>query len=176
MQLSAEPLGAATYDLEPGDALIATIEASIALAGFSGIVVVLGNRSLGEWLPVEELRLLNLLGASFQAFLISLLGILLLSANVPSSSAWVVCSVAWFLATALHVVRVIPRYHRSFKEDVPMATPVALWTTGTFTALVLLLQIINIVSLRDFWPVLAGIITNLALGARQFVHLLRSGR
>jgi hypothetical protein len=73
--------------VEPSDALVATIEASIALAGFSGIVVVLGSRSEGEWQSHEDLRLTNLLGASFQAFLVSLLGILLLSAQLPAATS-----------------------------------------------------------------------------------------
>jgi hypothetical protein len=162
--------------LEPSDALVATIEASIALAGFSGIVVVLGRRSQGEWRPQEELRLINLLGASFQAFVVSLLGILLLSAKLPAATSWVVCSAAWFLATGLHMGWVIVRSRRlDGQEDLSKTHPLFFWTSGALVLFVLLLQLANIASLRQFWPVLAGIVTNLTLGARQFVVLLRSG-
>ncbi|MAE93550.1 MAG: hypothetical protein CL910_02710 [Deltaproteobacteria bacterium] len=161
--------------MEPGDALIAAIEASIALAGFSGLVVVLGRRSQGEWLPQEELRLLNLLGASFQAFLISFLAVLLLSTNLPPSATWVSCSVVWSLATASHTGWVFARRRQLGDADLAKTNPVMFWSIGGLVLVVILLQIANIASIREFWPVLAGIIMNLALGARQFTHLLLSG-
>lgn len=161
--------------MEPSDVLMTAIEASIALAGFSGIVVVFGKRSQGEWLPQEDLRLTHLLGASFQAFLLSLLALLLLSANLPAYITWVVCSAVWFLAIAYHTGWAIVRSRRLGEEDLFKTNPVFSSFAGGLVAVALLLQVINIVWLREFWPLLAGIVTNLALGARQFVHLLRSG-
>ena len=162
--------------MEPSDALIAAIEASVALAGFSGIVVVFGRRSQGEWLPQEELRLSMLLGASFQALLVSFLGVLLLSANLPESTAWTVCSVIWSLATVSHTALVLVRTRGLAADDISKTNPVFFWLGGALVLLVVFLQILNVVSLREFWPVMAGIIVNLALGARQFVHLVSPGQ
>jgi hypothetical protein len=72
---------------------------------------------------------------------------------------------------------VIVRTRRLDREDDLSRThPVFFWTSGAWVLFVLLLQLVNIASLREFWPVLAGIVTNLPPGARQFVVLLRSGR
>jgi hypothetical protein len=161
--------------VEPGDALIATIEASMALAGFSGIVVVLGRRSQGEWRPQEELRLVNLLANSFTALLASLTGVLLLSTELARDVTWALCSLGWFVAVALHSGWVVIRSRTLGDDDLRKSSPPIFWLASAVSVGALALQLVNVAWLREFWPFFAGIVTSLVLGARQFVVLLRSG-
>jgi hypothetical protein len=106
---------------------------------------------------------------------VSLLGILLLSARLPAAAAWVVCSTAWLAATALHTGWAFYRSRQLGTEALSRTDPVYFWSSGAVVLLLLVLQVVNITSLREFCPVLAGIVMNLTLGARQFVVLLRAG-
>jgi hypothetical protein len=59
--------------VDGADTLLATAEVAVALAGFSGVVVVLGRPSLSDWTPVDVLRLQSLLGVSLGAVILALL-------------------------------------------------------------------------------------------------------
>jgi hypothetical protein len=50
--------------VEPTDALFNVVEASLALAGFAGIVTALGQRSTGNWRLDDRHRIVNLLLAT----------------------------------------------------------------------------------------------------------------
>lgn len=159
--------------MEPSDALTAIIEASIALAGFSGIVVAVGRRSEGEWRPQEDLRLVNLLVSSFTALLVALLGVLLLLTSLPPTTSWRLCSVAWLIAVAVHSGWIVSRSQRLGDEGLRHTHPGFYWFAVGLTLGVAALQAVNVVWLRAFWPVFAGIATNMVLAARQFLVLLR---
>jgi hypothetical protein len=62
--------------LEPGT-LSTFAEVGIALAGFSGVVVALGRRALGEWVPVDRLRSTTLVTLSLLLVVFSLLPLVL---------------------------------------------------------------------------------------------------
>jgi hypothetical protein len=59
--------------VDGADTLLTTAEVAVALAGFSGVVVVLGRPSLSDWTPVDVLRLQVLLGVSLGAVILALL-------------------------------------------------------------------------------------------------------
>jgi hypothetical protein len=59
--------------------LVSLTEIAVALAGFTGVVVVFGSRSAGSWLPGDRLRMGFMLEASLTAGGFSLLALLLLS-------------------------------------------------------------------------------------------------
>jgi hypothetical protein len=158
--------------MESGDALASTIEASIALAGFSGIVVVLGRRNQGEWRPQEELRLVNLLINGFTAFFSSLLGILLLSTSLSVETTWRICSLVWFVAVAAHSCWILMRSRRLGDYDLRKSNSFFFWFLTAVSTSALLLQLANVVWLHQFWPFFVGIVTSLLLGARQFVVLV----
>ncbi len=158
--------------MDPGDALTATVEASIALAGFSGIVVVLGRREHGEWSPHEQLRLVNLLANGFTALLLSLLGVLLLATSLQSGTVWSICSGVWFAAAAGHSGWVLARNRTLGADDLRHSSPFFYWALIGVSSIALALQIVNLIWLREFWPFFAGIVTSLGLGVRQFVALL----
>ena len=183
MKCVRQPSGCSRYAIHPswlsgskrmeaGDALASTIEASIALAGFSGIVVVLGRRNQGEWRPQEELRLGNLLVNGFTAFFSSLLGILLLSTSLSAETTWRVCSLAWFVVVAAHSCWILIRSRKLGDDDLRKSSPFFFWFLSAVSASALLLQLANVVSLHQFWPFFVGIVTCLFLGARQFVVLV----
>jgi len=71
---NAEPFG--DVDLEPGT-LSTFAEVGIALAGFSGVVVVLGRRAVGEWIPLDRFRAITLLTLSLLLVVFSLLPLVL---------------------------------------------------------------------------------------------------
>ena len=161
--------------MDPGDALASMIEASMALAGFSGIVVVLGRRGQGEWQPQEDLRLVNLLANSLTALLAALLGVLLLTTRLAPSIAWLVCSAVWLVAAGLHSAWIVGRSRALREQALRRTNPLFFWFGSALSAVALALQLVNIAWLREFWPFFAGLLTSLALGARQFVVLLRAG-
>ncbi len=49
------------------EVLVGLTEIAVALAGFTGVVVVFGSRSAGGWLPGDRLRMGFMLEASLTA-------------------------------------------------------------------------------------------------------------
>jgi hypothetical protein len=94
------------------DFLSTIAQVSVAIAGFSGIVVAIGHRAAGALTAIERLRLVGLLAESF--FILAL------------------------VVTAMMVIAVA------------------------------LLQVYNIVSLREFWPFAVALAFHLALALILF--------
>ena len=85
-------------DIDVSSILIAFAETGVALAGFSGVVVAFGSRSIGKWHYGDRLRLNFLLESSLTAGAFALLTLLLLSMiAAPDSVPWVTVSVLWAL-------------------------------------------------------------------------------
>ena len=72
--------------------LVGLTEIAVALAGFTGVVVVFGSRSAGSWLPGDRLRLAFLLEASLTAGGFSLLALVLYTSMQSSGNAWAIVS------------------------------------------------------------------------------------
>ena len=68
--------------MEPSDALFNVVEASIALAGFAGIVTALGQRSSGRWRSNDRARIVDLLVATLIPFGLSLFSLILIYAGI----------------------------------------------------------------------------------------------
>jgi hypothetical protein len=62
------------------------IEVGIGVAGFSGIVGVLGRRAEGQWSPSDRVRVALLLQTSFAAIGLSFLALALDGAGVVEST------------------------------------------------------------------------------------------
>ena len=72
-----------------GDELLGTIaEVAVTLAGFSGVIFALGNRSGGKLTAKEESGLTHMLLTSFGPVLISLFALLLLKSEIGIELAW----------------------------------------------------------------------------------------
>jgi hypothetical protein len=67
--------------MEPGEALGSAAQVAVALAGFSGLVVVFHSESIHDWSAVDKFRLRTLLGNSVLPFALSMIAQLLLTVD-----------------------------------------------------------------------------------------------
>lgn len=160
--------------METTEVLIGIAEIAVALAGFSGVVVVFGSRNAGAWHPGDRLRLGFLIESSLTAAgfsLLALLGIFFFPED--NNSAWVVTSALW----ALFMCGSLYSSHRRIKQnleqhddiDKTMNKVVSL----AFVSLIIL-QIANAYTLQSFAPLLVALCANLAGAAMQFARLITS--
>jgi len=160
--------------------LTAIIEASIALIGFSGVVVALGPRSSGEWFTGDRLRLTNLLGLGFILLACTVVGLIFVSAGL--AQVWTLSSLAWLLLVLPFAGWSIRRTYQLRREPrSPRSEPVRRWTPYYFrVALGVVLataglQAANAALLAEFWAFFVGLAVLLLLGVTQFIRLLWFG-
>ena len=155
------------------EVLVGLAEIAVALAGFTGVVVVFGSRSEGSWHPGDKLRLGFLLEASLTAGGFSLLALLLYSSLSETAAAWSIASFSWalYMVFSLYWSRLRIQENLSHHADVDRVANVLVFSV--FVALVVI-QLINALYWQQFGPLLAGLIVNLAGAAMQFARLIRS--
>ena len=151
--------------------LITYVQIGVAIAGFSGIVVSLGNRGRGEWSYRERQLLYVLLGMSGGCTLLSALPLILASTGLAEPTVWSAssgCSVVLQLglmgARARSVVRDVDTLFR------------ARWLLAEAYAggvLCVAAQLVNCIWLGAAWPHLATITWHLALAFIVFVRLVQ---
>jgi len=158
------------------DALLTTAEVAITLAGFSGIVAVLGRRGHGEWQPQERMRLTMLLASSFMAVFFAMLPIALLGLGLGEAGAWSVSSAILGACIAAshpmvsHFVRRMPG--DAVASEFPRSLGAFVLVVSLLIALLLLLNVVGFHFEREFGPYFAGLLWLLVLSAIQFVRLL----
>ena len=152
--------------------LVGIAEIAVALAGFTGVVVVFGSRSAGAWHPGDRLRLGFLLEASLTAGGFSLLALLLLSSIGDTDLTWAVASTAWglYMVFSLYTSR---RRIQQNSDHGDVDRTANLLVAGLFIA-VIMLQVANAVVWRQFAPFLAALFLNLAGATMQFARLIRT--
>ncbi len=157
---------------EPAETLMLLVEASVALAGFSGVVVVFGRRSAGEWSELERTRLINLLVSSFSVLFLSLAALLLLHAGVAPAITWRIGSGAFLLLIVHQSTQLVRRLRRISTDDpeVP-GIRLRLFFAGGHVVMVLV-SLGNLVVLGEFWPFLTTQVWSLGLGCSAFARLL----
>jgi len=74
--------------LEQGTIVSTIAEIAIALAGFTGVVAVLGHRSQGTWSSAERLQLRVLVETSLTVLFASLVPGLLLTTSMSDAAVW----------------------------------------------------------------------------------------
>jgi hypothetical protein len=146
------------------------VEVCVAIAGFSGIVIVLGRRQSGEWTPVDRLRLGGLLNASVAPMGISGLALILLASQVPSESVWRICSATYAVLNALFWARGMRRAANLEPEEMNRAQMLIVAVSGAATTLLL---IANVLSLHSFWPLAIGLVYHVAIALFNFFGLLQ---
>jgi hypothetical protein len=165
--------------MDPIELLTAIIEASIALIGFSGLVVVLGRRASGEWAPRDKDRLIILLGIGFILLACTLVALVLLSAGISHARVWALSSVLWVVLALPLTVWVFSRVFRVWPEQSPLRESTLTWTYVRVSIAVVMatvaVQVANAAYLAAFWPFLLGLAVLLVLGATQFFRLLWFG-
>jgi hypothetical protein len=153
--------------------LTAIIEASVALIGFSGLVVALGRRASGEWSPGDKTRLGTLLAIGFILLACALIALILLSAGLSGAVVWALSSVVW-------VVLVLPvsvwAFSRVVGNPADPTTPLSVLAVNLGAlAAAAAVQVANAAYLAEFWPFLLALAVLLLIGVTQFFRLLWFG-
>ena len=155
--------------MDPGDILTLVIEYSIAIVGFSGIVIVLGRRESGEWTAVDRLRLTGLLNASFAPMSMAGFALIMLASKVPSEMVWKICSSAYAL---LYLVFASRGIRRATSLDSSEKNTAQIFVVVVSVVAVVALLIFNATTISSFWPFAIALAFHTALGLFNFVGLL----
>src|SRR6266851_1969294 len=88
--------------VQPSEALSASAQVAVTLAGFAGVVVAFRNRSVHEWSKIDKFRLQILLTNSAVPFVLSILAMVLLSTSLDLQTVWpFFAAIATLLALAM---------------------------------------------------------------------------
>lgn len=160
--------------MQPSEALSASAQIAVTLAGFAGVVVAFRSRSVHEWSKVDKFRLHFLLNNSALPFLLSIFAMFLATANLNEQTMWRLCSLAAFIAAAgsgqifARSLRTLSREElkaSGFRRSISVSS-------GLLAIAATLLQLYNVIRLQTFWPFFGIIATWLSLGMIQFVLLV----
>jgi hypothetical protein len=158
--------------MDQSEVLIGIAEIATALAGFTGVVVVFGSRSEGNWHPGDRLRLNFLLEASLTAGGFALMALILFG-SVTANLAWAATSAAWALFMPFSLYSSGRRIRESLKSHGDVDRLANRLVFLMFATLVVL-QVANALVWQQFTPLLAALSVNLAGAAMQFARLIRS--
>jgi len=156
---------------DPVETLRILVEASVAIAGFSGVVVVFGRRATEEWSELERSRIRNLLITSFTVLFLSLVALLLLHSGIDSETTWRVGSAAWSVSATYNLILVL-RGHRSARGDPQRSSTTSVALVIGTTIIVVGLNLANALVLGRFWPFLTALIWLFAASCYTFARLL----
>ena len=151
--------------------LVTYIQVGVAISGFSGIVVSLGNRGQGAWSYRERSSYMLCSGQAAGALYYSALPLILASTGLAEPTVWSVssgCSV--LLQLGLMVARA-----RSVLRDADTLARERWVLAGAYTGGVVCgaAQLVNCVWLGVAWPHLATTMWHLALSFLVFVRLVQ---
>jgi hypothetical protein len=160
--------------MQPSEALSASAQIAVALAGFAGVVVAFRSGSVHEWSKIDQFRLQILLRNSAIPFVLSILGMVLSSTALDEQRLWQVCSILAFVmivAVGQQISRGIRRLSAAeFRGG--GGSPFVFYGSSVVGIAVTLLQLYNAITLKLFWPFFAAIATLLLLAMLQFVRLV----
>ena len=160
--------------MQGSDVLLTICEVSIAYAGFTSIVGVLGQRGGGEWEREDSFRLWLMIESSLATLFFSLLPFVVHYFNQPESVVWGVGSAVMTLFLIVHMVIVVPRLN-ALQRAGEWSTQRYEWVVGGLILSIFALQTLNTLGVgfeRSFGAYLLGLILLLALGSMHFVALL----
>lgn len=161
---------------DPHGTLSIFAEVSIALAGFSGIVIAVGKRSLGSMSALESRRLSNLFFLSGVALGMSLIGLSLLSVGFTDPNViWVWGSATIFLIGSPWLVRDAARVFRLEAAERAQVNKPLILTFNALAIAMLALQLANWLSIHREWPFFLALVMIIAGALQQFILLVRSG-
>jgi hypothetical protein len=158
-------------------ALTAVAEVAIALAGFSGVVVVF-RRSEDPWLPEDRFRIAVLVISSFMTAAFAFLPLLLWGMVGAEHRVWQASSACWSIFGIWLIVWSRSRIARIVAEDPAVRERVSpgvpnlmLYGIGP---LFVLISISNAVLWGEFSPYLAVLVFGLVASGIQFGRILWS--
>ena len=165
------PLPAIIVQRMKEDLLLATFASlAVALAGFSGIVVVLGGHARGEWSSRDRYLLTALLTSSGGSALLSVLPLVLDSAEIAEPTIWMISSAS---AVVLQAGLLAVRARRISRDaDTRIRERVVLIASYGGGSAFMILELVNCFWLRTSWPHLGTIAWHLAISFTVFVRLV----
>ena len=151
-------------------------EVAVALAGFSGIIIAFGRRSLGALSPLESRRLYNLYFSSGLVLFSSLLGNSLIHAeSLDAALLWrgesmliLVFGFPWIVIDWFRVRRLDSTERADVKAYI-------LYPFICVGLLALILQVLNVIALGQSWPFFVALVFVIAFAFQQFILLVRMG-
>ncbi len=155
--------------MEPADFLSLVIETSITIAGFTGIVIVLGRRAAGEWSARDRIQLRALLLSTMTPIAISGLGLLLITTEMPLVHVWRIISAFTVVLYCFHMVTGLRRAHQVLDKEFLGGT---LYLLLSLSALVSLVVAANALVLATFWPIALLLTWMIGLSLFNFIQLL----
>ena len=158
--------------MEAEGILTALAEVAIAIAGFSGIVVALQDRSR-PWSETDKLRFSMLLQVSLSCVFWSLIPIVLHLMDASEPFVWSWSSGIWLVAIICLVSYRIRQLRRIPDQEADQAYRAARVFIFSLLSIAVLLQIANVGWLRVPWPHIVTIMLGLLITAFLFIRLLR---
>ena len=152
--------------MEPDSALIGVAEIAVAIAGFAGIAAALRHGAAHTWPRADRDRMVDLVTHSGIALFAALTPLVFGYQGGLDARLWAVSSFIWASCAAVGIALSMLRASRRRA----MRSPITLIVPLLFL-LVLLLQVYNVTTLREFWPYLTGLVANLAFAFFQFMAL-----
>ncbi|MGH8200216.1 MAG: hypothetical protein ACREVO_07600 [Steroidobacteraceae bacterium] len=162
------------HRMQPTEGLSTAAIISVTVAGFSGIVAVFGGGLLHEWPRIDRFRLQLLLVFSLSPLALSLLGLLLESTHLPQSTVWCSSSAVaavLFLTAGIWNLQQFVRFSSTELRNAG-ASRVVFSVTATLGFATCILQIYNLVALREFWPFMVALVVPLLGSTWQFSRLV----
>ena len=161
---------------DPHDTLAIFAEVSVALAGFSGIAIAFGRRSLGGLTSNEMRRLSNLFAMSGFVLFSALLGMSAL--HFESASENVLARYGSLLVLIFGVPWLIYDWRKAIRllaADENAVNTTLFYPFNIVAILILLLQLINTVALAESWPFFLALLMCTSFAFQQFILLVATG-
>src|SRR5260370_12432301 len=102
--------------MQPSEALSASAQIAVALAGFAGVVVAFRDRSVREWSKIDKFRLRILLTNSAIPFAASIIAMVLSSTTLDAARVWQLCSIITFVMI-VNVAGIVSRGYGRFSRE-----------------------------------------------------------
>ena len=158
--------------MNPSDSLHLIVEASLALAGFAGVVTALRSRGEGQLHVLHRLSLTNLLSTSLVSLFLSLVALVLLAADVAEATVWRISSGVGLLPSLYFGSASVRTVLANAGERQRRRSTATLIAINGPLLIICAIQVWNIVTLGEFWPVLLLLVALFAIGCFAFVRLL----
>jgi hypothetical protein len=162
--------------LQGSDILTILAEIFVAFAGFTGIVAVLGQRSEGEWRPIDVIRFHSLLEASLAGLLLSVLPFSSFYFGVADTDTWRFGSAFMAIYLVFVFYKTIRKHQKLGASDDPDYVPGARLSLLILAIPVLAVLTLNALGIglhHTFPGYLVGLIYTLILCCAMFILLLR---
>ena len=162
------------FKMQPSEALSASAQIAVTLAGFAGVVVAFRSGAVHEWSKMDKFRLEILLSNSGLPFILSILALVLTTTTLNEQMTWRLCSLIAFIIMVARG-RMLSKTYRGFSRQELRTSESKRWVFYSSAVMGIgatVLQIYNVIWTQTFWPFFAILGTWLCLAMIQFVLLV----